>query len=63
MENPIKVLKDQIRTIAKSPEQSENNMLWLKRAITVPPQHTVVAEVTCKDILRGQTHHNNPIAS
>ena len=29
-------------------------MLRLKRAITVPPRHTVVAEVTCGKILAGQ---------
>ena len=51
---PVKVLKDQFRTIAKAPEQSENNMLRLKQAITVPPRHTVVAEVTCGNILTGQ---------
>ena len=39
---PMKVLKDQIRIIAKDPEPSENYMLRLKRAITVPPRHTVV---------------------
>ena len=26
---PIKVLKDQFRTVARAPEQSENNMLQL----------------------------------
>ena len=51
---PIKVLKDQVRTLVKSPEQNENNMLQLKRVITVPPRLAVVAEVTCKDILAGQ---------
>ena len=51
---PVKVLKDQFRTIAQAPEPSENNMLRLKRAITVPPRHTVEAEVICGDILAGQ---------
>ena len=51
---PVKVLKDQFRTIAQAPESSENKILRLKRAITVPPRHTVVAEVTCRDILVGQ---------
>ena len=51
---PIKVLKDQVGIIAKSPEHGENTMLCLKRAITVPPRHAVVTEVTCKDILAGQ---------
>ena len=50
----IKVLKDQVRIIVKSPEHSENNMLCLKRAITVPPRHAVVTEVTCKDVLAVQ---------
>ena len=51
---PIKVLKDQVRILVRSPEQSKNNMLWLKRVITVPPRYAIVAEVTCKDILAGQ---------
>ena len=34
---PIKILKDQIRILTKPPEQKKGNMLWLKRAITVPP--------------------------
>ena len=51
---PVKVLKDPFKTIAKAPEQSENNILKLKRAITLPPRHTVVAEVTCGNILADQ---------
>ena len=51
---PVKVLKDKFRTIAKAPEQSENNMLQLKRAITIPLRHTVVAEILSGNILSGQ---------
>ena len=51
---PVKVLKDQFKTIAQAPEPIENNVLRLIRAIMVPPRHTVVAEVTCGNILTGQ---------
>ena len=49
----VEVLKDQFRTIVKAPEESKN-MLRLKRAIMIPPRHTVVVEVTCKNILTIQ---------
>ena len=52
--NPIKVLKNQFRTIAKAPEHSEDNVLHLKLSITIPLHHTVVAEVMCRDCLVGQ---------
>ena len=35
---PVEVLKDQFRTIAKVPKQSENNILRLKRVITMPEE-------------------------